>query len=58
MSYCSSGADQIQDVTTVVGGKVDMLSEAEAVEQFQEFSGSYAVSVDVDVEMAQEKSGR
>jgi len=30
--YCeTSGADQIQDVTMAVGGKVDMLSEVEAV---------------------------
>ena len=27
----TSGADQIQDVTTAVGGKVDMLSKVEAV---------------------------
>lgn len=44
------GADQIQDVTTVGGGEIDVLSEVEALKQIQEVSGRFAVCViDVNV---------
>ena len=35
----SSGVDKVQNVTPVMGGKVDMLNEVEVVEYFSEFSG-------------------
>lgn len=52
----SSGADEVQNVTLVMGGKVDMLNEVEAVEYFGEFSGYCGVcGVHVDVKISKEE---
>ncbi len=58
--YCeTSGADQIQYVTTGVGGEVDMLSEVEALEEVQELSGRFAVVVvNVEIKITEEENGR
>ena len=45
----SSGADEVQNVTPVMGGKIDMMNEVEAVEYLGEFSGYCGVHVDVKI---------
>jgi hypothetical protein len=39
----ANGANQVQDVSTVVGGKVDVLCEAEAVDKVQKVHGIFTV---------------
>lgn len=48
----SSGTDKVQNVTTVMGGKIYMLSEIKAIEYFGEVGGCCVVcGVNVDVEI-------
>ena len=49
----TSRADQVQDVSAVVSGEVDVLSEVEAFKYIKEFGGKFAVcGVNMDIEVS------
>lgn len=54
----TSGADQVQNVSAVVGGEVDVLDEVEAVKYFHKFSGCFTdFGIDMNIEVTEEQDG-